>query len=87
MSPEQEQQVCDALVHLGWLENDHTLHMEGVRVVMEQLSCSLEDAKAVLHDLRARKLIDVTITQGGELDARKPKPLARIRWARPGTPP
>ena len=25
MSPEQEQQVCDALVNLGWLENDHAL--------------------------------------------------------------
>jgi hypothetical protein len=86
MSPEQEQQVCDALVNLGWLENDHALHAEGVRVVREQLSYSLEDAKAVLHDLRARKRIDVTITQGGELDARKPIPLAKIRWVQPPTP-
>lgn len=83
MVPEQEEQVCAALVNLGWLENDHALHAESVRLVMDQLSCSLDDAKAVLHDLRARKRIDVTITPGGELDARQPIPRAKIRWVRP----
>ena len=57
--------------------------MEGVRVIGEVLSCSLEDAKAVLHDLRARGRIDVTTTPVGELDARKPMSLAKIRWVRP----
>jgi hypothetical protein len=47
VSPEQEQQVCDALVNLGWLENDHALHAEGVRVIREVLVCSTDDAKAV----------------------------------------
>jgi hypothetical protein len=85
MSPEQEDQVCDALAHLGWLENDHALHAEGVRVVMEQLSCSLEDAKSMLRDLRARKCIDVTTSPGNEHDAGKPMPLGTIRWVRPPT--
>ena len=31
MSPEQEQQVCDALVNLGMLETEQGLHAEGVR--------------------------------------------------------
>jgi len=83
VSPEQERQVCDSLVNLGWLENDHALHAEGVRVVRELLVCSADDAKAVLRDLRSRKLIDVTITPGGELDTRKPMPAARLRWVRP----
>ena len=81
--PEQEQQVWDALVNLGWLENDHALHAEGVRVIRELLVCSTDYAKAVLHDLRSRKVIDVTITPGGELDTRKPMPVAQLRWVRP----
>ena len=83
MPPEQEQQVCDALVNLGWLENDHALHAEGIRAISELLVCSTDDAKAVLHDLRARKVIDVTTTPGRELDTGKPMPLAQLRWVRP----
>ena len=83
MSPEQEQQVCEALVNLGWLEDDHALHAEGVRVIRELLVCSPDDAKTVLHDLRSRKLIDVTITPGVALDTRKQTPVAQLRWARP----
>ena len=30
VSPDQEERVCDALVDLGWLENDHALHTEAV---------------------------------------------------------
>jgi len=84
VSPEQEQQVCDALVNLGWRENDHALHAEGVRVIRELLVCSTDAAKAVLHDLRSRKFIDVTVTPGGELDTRKPMPIAQVRWVRSG---
>jgi hypothetical protein len=83
MSPDQEEQVCDVLVNLGWLENDHALHAEGVRVIRQVLGCSMDDAKAVLHDLRSRKLIDITITPGGELDTRKLMSVAKFRWERP----
>ena len=83
VSPEQEQQVCDALVNLGWLEDDHALHAEGVRVIGELLVCSTDDAKGVLHDLRSRKLIDVTITPDVALDTRKSMGLAQLRWVRP----
>jgi hypothetical protein len=83
MSPDQEEQVCDVLVNLGWLENDHALHAEGVRVIRQVLGCSMDDAKAVLHDLRSRKLIDITITPGGELDTRKMMSVAKFRWERP----
>jgi hypothetical protein len=55
VSPEQE------LVNLDWLEDDHALHAEGVRVIRESLVCSTDDAKAVLHDLRSRRLIDVFV--------------------------
>jgi hypothetical protein len=85
MSPDQEQQVCDALVNLGWLENDHALHAEGVIAIIGVLHCSTDEAKAVLGDLRSRKRIDVTITPGGALDERKPMPVAQVRWVRPPT--
>jgi len=83
MSAEQEQAVVAALVNLGWLENDHALHAEGVHAICGVLGCSTEEAKAVLGDLRARKLIDLTITPGGVLDARKPMPVWQFRWVRP----
>ena len=82
MSPEQEEQVCDALVNLGWLENDHALHAEGVHAIRGVLGCSTDEAKAVLGDLRTRKRIDLTIAQDGELDVRKPMPVAKFRWMR-----
>jgi hypothetical protein len=85
MSPAQEEQVCDALVNLGWLENDHALHAEGVRVICGVLACSPDEAKAVLGDLRSRELIDVTITPDGALDARAPMPVAKVRWIHPAT--
>jgi hypothetical protein len=83
MSPEQEQQICDVLVNLGWLENDHALHAEGVRAIRQALSCSMDEARAALHDLRTRELIDVTTTPDEELDARQPIPIAKVRWVRP----
>jgi len=83
MSAEQEQAVVAALVNLGWLENDHALHAEGVHAICGVLGCSTDEAKAVLGDLRARKLIDLTITPGGVLDARKPMPVGQFRWVRP----
>ena len=85
MSPELEQQVCDALVTLGWMESDHALHAEGVRRICELLACSLDDAKVILRDLRTRKLIDIEITSGGALDIRRPMPVAQFRWDQPSS--
>jgi hypothetical protein len=80
LTPDQEEQVCEALIKLGWLETEHALHSEGVRAVQSVLQCSTEDAKTTLGDLRARKLVDLEITPGGKLDARKPMPIAGWRW-------
>ena len=74
MTPDQEQQLCDALTKLGWLETEHALHSEGVHAIQRTLQCSADDAKAILQDLRMRQLIDITITQGRQLDAREPMP-------------
>jgi hypothetical protein len=83
MSPDQERTVCDALLRVGWAESDHALHAEGVRVIRQHLGCSIDEARMVLHDLRERRLIDIGITPGGELDQRKPMPIAQFRWERP----
>ena len=80
LTPDQEKQVCDALIDLGWLETEHALHGEGVRAVRDVLQCSLDEAKSVLGDLRARKLVDLEITPGA------PMPAARWRWIRGGMP-
>ena len=85
MTPDQETQVCDALSNLGWLETEHALHGEGVRAIRGLRRCSSEDAIAILRDLRVRKLIDVEMTPGGELDARKTMSVAQLRWMRPAT--
>ena len=44
--PEQEQLVCDALMHLGPVETEQGFHAEGVRTIQEVLHCSLDDARA-----------------------------------------
>jgi hypothetical protein len=85
LTSDQEKQVCEILIKLGWLETEHALHSEGVRAVRDVLQCSTEDAKAILGDLRVRKLIDLEITPGGQLDDRKPTPPAQWRWIRPAT--
>ena len=83
LTQDEEKQVCEILIKLGWLETEHALHSEGVRAVRDVLQCSTEDAKAILGDLRGRKLVDLEITPAGQLDARKPMPVAQWRWIRP----
>ena len=76
MSPDEEEQVCNALVNLGWFENDHALHAEGVESIHDVLHCTIDEAKVLLRDLRLRKRIDVTITPDAEA-------LLKLRWIRP----
>jgi hypothetical protein len=45
--PDQEERLCDALVNLGWLENDHALHAEAVIAIGNILGCSTDDAKEI----------------------------------------
>ena len=84
MSPQQEAQVCDALVNLGTLETEQGLHAEGVRAVQDVLHCSVDDARSALHDLRARRQIEETTLPGDGQADRAPVPL--FRWVRRGTP-
>ena len=81
MSPEQEQLLCDALVHLGPLETEQGLHAEGVRKIQEVLHCSLADARSTLRELRVRKRIEETAAPGEQLDQ------PRFRWVQPSARP
>ena len=76
MSSEQEQLLCDALVHLGPEETEQGLHAEGVRKIQEVLHCSLDDARAALRELRVRKRIEETATP---IERDQP----HFRWVRP----
>ena len=80
MSPEQEQLLCDALVHLGPVETEQGLHAEGVRTIQEVLHCSLADARTTLRELRVRKRIEETATPAGE-QPNQP----RFRWVLPSS--
>ena len=77
VSPEQEQLVCDALVHLGPVETEQGLHAEGIRTIQEALHCTLDDARATLRELRVSKRIEETTTSFEHLDQ------PRFRWVRP----
>ena len=77
MSPEQEQLLCDALVHLGPVETEQGLHAEGVRKIQEVLHCTLADARTTFRELRACKRIEEMTTPIGQLD----QPL--FRWVQP----
>ena len=83
LTPDQEKQICEVLIKLGWLETEHGLHGESVSAIRGLRQCSSDDAIAILRDLRVRKLIDLEITPGGQLDARKPMPVVQLRWIRP----
>ena len=77
MSPEQEQLVCDALVHLGPVETEQGLHAEGVRKTQEVLHCTLADPRTALRELRVRKRIEETTTPIEQLDQ------PHFRWVQP----
>ena len=77
MSPEQEQLVCDALVHLDPVETEQGLHAEGVRKIQEVLHCSLADARSTLRELRLRKRIEETTTSIEQPDQ------PHFRWVQP----
>ena len=77
MSPEQEQLLCDALVHLGPVETEQGLHAEGVRRIQEVLHCTLADARTTLRELRVRKSIEETIAPIEQLDQ------PHFRWVQP----
>ena len=77
VSPEQEQQVCDALVNLGPVDTEQGLHAEGVRTIQAVLQCSLDEARAALGDLRLRKRIQETTAPNG------PQSPLSFSWVRP----
>ncbi len=77
MSPEQEQLLCDALVHLGPVETEQGLHAEGVRKIQEVLHCTLADARTTLRELRVRKRIEETTTAIEQLDQ------PHFQWVQP----
>jgi hypothetical protein len=85
LTPDEEEQICEALSKLGWLETEHGLHGESVSAIRGLLQCSSDDAIAILRDLRVHKLIDLETTPGGQLDTRKPIPVVQLRWIRPTT--
>lgn len=86
LTSDQEKRIGEELIRLGWMETEQGLHSEGVRAIQEVLQCSPEDAKAVLGDLRARKLVDTEVSPGGRFDAQNPMPVTRLRWIRAATP-
>jgi hypothetical protein len=77
MSPEQEQLLCDALVHLGPVETEQGLHAEGVRKIQEVLHCTLADARTTLRELRVRNRIEEATTPTERLDQ------PHFRWVQP----
>jgi hypothetical protein len=86
MPPEKEQEVCDALVNLGAIETEQGLHAEGVRAIQGTLNCSMDDARAALHDLRARQQIqEIASPSDNGADYVNPS-VPLFRWVRSGTP-
>ncbi len=77
MSPGREQLVCDALVHLGSVETEQSLHAEGIRAIQEALHCTLDGVRATLRELRVSKRIEETTTPLEHLDQ------LHFRWVRP----
>jgi hypothetical protein len=84
LSPDQERQVSDALVAIGEMETEQSLRAEGINTIQRALHCSAEEAQGIISDLQDRRFVEPSITPGGQLDARRPMPVARWRWSLPG---
>jgi len=81
MSPEQEEPVLGALVALGDLDTEQGLHAEGVRAIQETLQCSVDEARAVLRELRVRGRIEETTAPPEHVAQPARAPV--FRWVRP----
>jgi len=79
-TPDQERQIIDALIAIGEFGTAQALRTDSTRTFERVLNYSSADAQEVLHDLQARSLIELCITQGGALDVREPMQKARWRW-------
>jgi hypothetical protein len=86
MSPQQEQEVCDALVNLGAIDTEQGLHAEGILAIQRTLNCSIDDARAALHDLRARRQVEETASPSDARADNGTLSVPLFRWVRPGTP-
>lgn len=84
-SRDQEQRIIEALVAIDWMESEQKLITEGIGTIEQMLCCLTDQATAMLKDYRDRDLIEPDISRGGQLDARKPMPVARWKWVRPST--
>jgi hypothetical protein len=80
VSPEQQQQLVNALVNLGAMETQQGLHAEGVRAIQELLQCSIDEARAVLRELRMSGSIEETASEEPS------PPVPHFRWVKPPTP-
>ena len=83
LTPDQEEQVRDALFAIGEMETEQSLKAAGVITAKGVLNCTDEEVQEVLGNLQERGLIELSITPGGQLDARRPMPIARWRWSQP----
>jgi len=83
MTPDQERRIRDALVAVASQETEQLLESEGILAIQSVLGCSARAAQNVLGEFGARKLIERDITRGGQLDIRKPIPVACWRWVMP----
>ena len=85
MSPEQEQEICDALVNVGAIWTEQGSHAEGVRAIQDTLHCSMDEARAAFHELRTRHQIEETALPSEERVDQCIMPVSLFRWVRPGT--
>ena len=81
LQPDQEIEIANALLGSPPVATVEILKSEGITTVSRTLGSSPEDATTILDDLTARDLIRASITQGGQLLADKPMPVAKWFWA------
>jgi hypothetical protein len=63
LSRQQQQQIVDALISLGWMRNQDRKSCELIR---EQLECSMEDAMEVLQYLHLKRNLIRAIDRSDE---------------------
>jgi hypothetical protein len=70
-------------VNLGAIDTEQGSHAEGARAIQGVLNCSVDDARAALHNLRARQRIRKTASSSNERADYGPLPIPLFRGSDP----
>jgi hypothetical protein len=82
LTPEQQKQIVDALIALGWIRPPSALDPRSAQIINEYIGCSTEEAKIILQQLQVDGVIASVSESGGSPAASRTLDSYGWRWVR-----